>query len=160
GDRMEAGCRLVEEHDRRFIEQGPSQANALPQPLGEVAAEVAPTRREVDHLERLVDSGPRITLAVELREELQVLGHGKTQIESGVLRHDRDALADRRPIVWSQGYAGDDGRPGRRRDQCSQGTNHGRLPRTVRSEEAEHLAGGDTERDVFERGALVKPLGE
>src|SRR5215471_4287674 len=97
GDRVEAGCRLVEEDKCWIVQQGAGKPNALTQSLGQTPTEIASARREVNRFERLIDPRTRVALAVKAREELEVLDHREAQVQPGVLGHDRDALADLSP---------------------------------------------------------------
>ena len=153
---IETGGRLVEEDDRRIAEQRACERDALAEPLREAAAEIVRPAGEVDRRQRLPDPGLRLRELVQPGEELEVLGHGETQVEAGVLGHHRDPLANLDAVCRVERQTRHAGRAGGGGDQGGEHAHGGRLAGAVRAEEAEHLAGGDAEGDVIDRDAAPR----
>lgn len=103
----------------------------LPQPFGEVAAWIAPARRQVDGFQSGVDARTWIALAVQAGEELKVFNNRQPLIQAGVLGHYRDALANLRPIIRRQRYPSDTRRARCWRNERAKGPHRGRLPRAI-----------------------------
>ena len=95
---------------------------------------------------------------VQPGEELEVLGHGETQVEAWVLGHHRDPLADVDAVRRVERQTSDAGRARSRGDQGGEHAHGRRLAGAVRAEKAEHLARGDAERDVVDGDPLPEPL--
>ena len=157
---IKARGRLVEKQHRRVVEQRPGQRDPLTQPLGQRPAQVTGTVFEVDRPQRPADAPANVVELVEPGEALQVLQHRQTQVQTRGLGHDRDPRADRRTIPRAQRDPGDDRRPRTRRDQRPQRPHGRRLARTVRTQEAEHLAVADLERNLIKSDAIAEPLGQ
>ena len=157
-DRIETGGRLVEEDDRRIAEQRACERDALAEPLREAAAGIVRAAGEVDRRQRLPDPRLRLCELVQPGEELEVLGHGETQVEAGVLGHHRDPLADLDAVRRVEQQTRDAGRARGGGDQGGEHAHGGRLAGAVRAEKAEHLTGGDAEGDIIDRDPLPEPL--
>ena len=157
-DRIEPGGRLVEEDDRRIVEQRARERDALAEALREAAAGIVGPAGEVDRRQRLPDPRLRLCELVQSGEELEVLGDGETQVEAGVLGHHRDSLADLDAVRRVERQPRDTGRARGGGDQGGEHAHGRRLAGAVRAEEAEHLAGADAEGDVVDREPLTEPL--
>ena len=79
GPVVEAGERLVEEHEARSVQQRALQREPLPHAARETADRIVRTIGEARRVEGRVDKGARVE-AVELREELQVLPRGQLRV--------------------------------------------------------------------------------
>ena len=156
--RVEPGGGLVEEEDRRIAEEHAGQPDPLAQALREAAAEIVGAVSEVDRVEGVPDPLLRVAQAVEAGEVLEILGHGQPQVEAGVLRHDGDASANLHTPLRFERHACDHRAARRRRDQGREHAHRRGLAGAVRTEEAEHLARGDGERDVVDREPAAEPL--
>ena len=109
--RVKPRRRLVEEHDRRVVQQGPGQRRPLPQPLGQAPGQVVRPVGEADRRQRLRHPLLPPGQAVQAREVVQVLGHGQPLIQPRGLRHDRNPLPDLRRTVRPHRDARHRGRP-------------------------------------------------
>src|SRR5262245_53207851 len=156
--RVEAERRLVEEDDERVVHERARDSEALPHAAAEARDERAAAVEETDLPEEAARGRVRAgaPLAVEARVEAQVLLRGLPLRVAGALREDADPPADLgRPRVID---AGDAEPAARRLEDRRQDTDGGRLAGAVRSEEAEHLARFDGERQVLDREPLPVPL--
>ena len=160
GHGIKARRRLVKEQHGRVVEQRPRERDPLTQSLRQRTTLIGCTVGEVDRPQRPVDAPANVVQLVEPGEALQVLHHREAQVQTRGLGHDRDPRPDRRSVLGAQLDAGHHRRARGRREQRAQRA-HGRgLPRPVRTEEAEHLAVANLERDVVDGDALAEALGQ
>ena len=150
--RVEAEGRLVEEEDRRAVEDPAREVERAPHAARERPdAHLAPVL-EPEQVERLVD--PDLALlagqAVEAGAEAQVLVGGQVEVEGGLLEDDADLPANPERIGLDVEPRDLDASPGGL-EQRRQHADRRRLAGPVRAQEAEELAGADVEVDRVDR---------
>ena len=101
---------------------------------------------QLERREQRLGRGTRVVLALEPREQLEVLAGGEAPVVRRPLRHPADA---RRPSRRSTVPVARPQRPGEDREQR-------RLARAVRADEREHLAVPDLELDRLERDVVAE----
>ena len=96
GQRIDAAGRLVEEHDRRLVEDGAAEGEALAPPAGEIGRPRLLAPAEARHLQHELAARfqPRALDAVNAGEEPDVLIDRQVSIEREPLRHVADAALD------------------------------------------------------------------
>ena len=87
---VEAGERLVEQHQPRTVQQRSFERQTLPHPARERADGIAGAIAQTRGFERFVNQSARIE-PVELREERQVLPRGQLRIEMEFVCEQADA---------------------------------------------------------------------
>ena len=159
GDRVHGGGRLVENQDRRVLQQRPREAETLPLAAGEGGS-------------RLVDRGavaPRqagdgvMDLRVARRPlDLRVRGveppvadvvGDRAGEEQRVLGHQGDPLAQRAETVGGGVAPVEQHAPGRRREEPRDQVREGGLAGPGRADDGHQLAGPRVEADAVEDGA-------
>ena len=96
--RIDAAGRLVEEEDRRLVQDGAAERQALAPAAREIARERRFAAGQAGHLEDEARGAPRAAPAIEAvdaAEEADVLIDGQQLVEREALRHVADALLDR-----------------------------------------------------------------
>ncbi len=93
--RVESGGRLVEEQDRRLVDQRQREVETAPHPARVGADSAIAGRGEADPFEQFVGLGVvlRLRQAVEHRLEVQELAAGHQRIDRRVLQRDADVAA-------------------------------------------------------------------
>ena len=149
--RIDTAGRLVEEHDRRLVENGAAEREPLAPAGRERAGERALAAAKTGHVEH--EGAPRgepiRVEPVDAAEERDVLIDGQLLVEREALRHVADAALDALGIAVDVDAA-DERRPGRGPQQAAQHADGGGLAGAVAAEEAEDLAGADVERHVVD----------
>ena len=155
--RVEAGGGLVEEQDRRVVEDRARDH----QPLGEAARERHHRRLgalgEVELDEQVVGGGARGggAHAEEAAVEVEVLPHGERAVERVRLRHDADQLLGDRGVRDDVDVVHE--RLSRRRDHArGQHARGGGLAGAVGAEQPEDLALGDGQVEPVDRGDAAR----
>jgi hypothetical protein len=155
GRRVETGGRLVEQEERRTVEQAAREVGAAGETAGERLHAVAVAVAQPEDVEQDVDPFVQCAAAEpdEHAVEAEVLAHRQLGIERGLLENDAEAAADgggidRGPVPEHLGRAG--GRRHQRRHDPEQR----RLAAAVGTEQAEEFAGLHFERESVE-GAVV-----
>ena len=97
--RVDPGRRLVEEQQRRVVDQRAGQLEPALHPAREAAGAAAADVPQVDELEHLAGPpAPRPEQHPEQRaDEVDVLAHGQVRVERERLRHVADPLAGLAP---------------------------------------------------------------
>ncbi len=146
--RVEPGGRLVEEENRRRVDQRERKIEPALHPARVRADLAVAGRGEADAIEEPVDQflPPGAADPVQRRLQPQVLAAGQERVEGGLLQGG----SDRRPHL--RAFADDvvarnRGATRRRRQQGGEHVDGGRLAGPVRAEEAVDLAGGDPQVD-------------
>ena len=153
---VDAGCRLVEEHQPRLLHQRLRQADALQHALRVAAHAAVCGVLEIDHREQLGGALPQLFLLqpAQLAVEHQRLRTGEVLVEIRVLRQE----TDRPPAVHMAAVAPEDrGLARRRADQPQQHLHGGRLARAVRPDEPVDRTGRHLEGDVVDRQHVLPP---
>ena len=156
GDGVERGRRLVENQNRRVLQNGACDVQALTLAAGEAAARFGNRRvvalRQPRHevvrvrrARRLLDFGVGgVEPAVA-----QVVGD-RAGKEHGILQHDADALAQRPDLVAVHVDAVDEHASGRCVVEPRNQADERRLAGAGQADERHHLAGLGLERDVVQ----------
>jgi hypothetical protein len=159
--RVEPGGRLVEDENRRLVQQGRGQPHPLPVPLGELADRPPPDRVDPTSIDRQ-PHGPASLGPPQSQHppaERQVLSGPHL----GVQRGQFGQVA--KPLLDPPGVAGDvdsvDQRPaGRRADVAADHANRGGLAGAVGAEEPDHGPLGDLEFHRIYSSEIAELLGE
>ncbi|EPY37000.1 ATP-binding protein cassette protein subfamily A, member 8 [Strigomonas culicis] len=158
-DGVHARRRLVQEHDARTADQRDGHGQLAPIAAAQrlrlglaVVPQLAQLHQALHHLVARPRRDP-----AHARVQVQVLLH-RQQVQARVeLRAVADAL--QRVLALPHNVVAADRRVAARREELlAQNRNRRRLPRTVRPQEAEHLAGLHAERDVAHRHLAVREL--
>ena len=161
GLRVEPGRRLVEEQDRRLVDERACDRQAPLHPARQRLDLVVRTFGELRELEELV--GPARGLG-SLEAEVPAVDHevvadGDLGVERVLLGHDAEAAADPRTVGLGVEVEDAERPVGHRRDARDHAHRAG-LPGAVGPEEAEALALGDVEVDRVDRGERAEALGQ
>ena len=155
-ERVEAGCRLVEEEQLGLVLQRRHEPDLLLVALGVLLE--APARVEVEALDELRPVG-LVDSAAQVAEVLERLGAGQPVVEGEFAGEVTDAAVDGRRV--RRGFDLEDiGLAARRPDQIQENPDRGRLARTVGSQEAEDFALLDLEVDIDDPAVRAVRLGE
>ncbi len=148
-DGVHARGGLVQEEDRRIVQDGAAQRQPLFPAAGERSGHGGTAVGQVGHFKHvlLALGAHGLRHAVHAGEEIDVLFHRKVVVERELLRHVADVLAD---FLGLRSHVEPvDGRlPRGGRQQAAEHADGSGLARAVGSEEAENLALGHLERDV------------
>ncbi len=146
--RIEPGRRLVEEEDRRPVQERERQVEAALHPA-RVRAHLAVRRfGQADALEQLVAAARALVAreAVQRRLQANVVAARQERVQRSLLERRADQLAHLRAVLDDVEPADDRAAAGGRH-QRGQHVDGGRLPGPVRAEEAVDLPVGDLEID-------------
>src|SRR5438270_54108 len=138
---VESSGRIIAEDHAARVEETARDLETPLHPSGEALHAAAPALPQPDHVEHLAQAVAELALryAVELGVESQVLLGREVVVERRVLEHEANLAAH--VCAASQDVeAGNGGAPRRRLHQRAQHGDRGRLPGTVRAEEAVRLA--------------------
>ena len=140
--RIDAAGRLVEEQDRRLVEDRAAERQPLPPAAGEVARQRRLAAAQAGHLDHeLAARGERRAgQPVDAAPERDVLIDGEQLVQREPLRHVADALLDAFGIAASRRCRRPVAVPRRRAQQPAQHADGGGLAGAVAAEEAEDLA--------------------
>ena len=159
--RVDAGGRLVQEHDPGFVQHRATQSQPLLPAPGELARRPIQVRPQAAQGQNVIQAlaQPGRRQAVDAPVELQILRHREVVVEAELLRHVADPLAhllglgaDVEPVHPGGALA--------HREQSGERLDDGRLPAPVRSQEAENLPGLDPEIHPLHRGEVPEAPGE
>ena len=161
GHRIDPRGGFIEEQQRRLVEQGAGEGQALAQAKGQGFRLLAEPGAEGERLHHGVDA--RLLLAteqaVDAGEERQVLGHGELLVEGELLGHVAEVLTRRRGAA-GQIDAGHQRLSAARAQQAALHLEGGGLARAVGAEQAEDLPPAHREADVVGGGEIPEPFGE
>ena len=144
--RVGARERLVEQEQRRVVDERRREAHALPHPAGVAGHRRGPARRRGRRSRSPAPAAARGSATLlEPRAQLDELPAGEEVVDRLVLRHVADAAVDR--LVPAHRLAEDARRALGRRDQAGDRAQQRRLAGAVRPEQRRH-ARPDLERDV------------
>ena len=97
---VEAGRRLVEQHQLGPVDERAGDGEAAPHPARQQVDPVVPTIGQLDELEQLVgsltDDAPRQVEVAAVDEH--VVAHRQLEVERVLLGHDAETGADARPV--------------------------------------------------------------
>jgi len=146
--RIQPGRRLVQEDQRRSVNQRGRGVEAFLHAAGELFGALVCDVREIDEIEQFSDAvGPLATRhAVRLTGKFDVLLSGELRVDTRLLGHVPDGLADS-PCVRTHVELVDAHLASGRRQKRRKHFDRRRLSRAVRPEEAEELALGDLHVD-------------
>ena len=149
GLRIQPDRRLVEEQHPRRVHQPAGDLQPPPHAAAERPDHAVLAVVEADHLEHLPHPrrDQRGLDAVELGMQLEVLLGGQVAVERRVLEDEADVAADVVALAHHV-VAGDLRAPARRLGERAEHVDRGGLAGAVRTQESEHLAGLDGERDA------------
>ena len=153
-DRVEAPGRLVQAEDRRIVQQGAGDRQALLH-AGRVAHERSVGDRF--HVHDLQQIGRRTAgrggpEPVQAGEEVQVLAPGQTPVEGALVRGDEADRSLHGPVV-ARDVDAPDQRPSRRRQhQPGEDLEKGGLARAVGAQESQDLSRAHLEAQSIHRG--------
>src|SRR5262249_39954137 len=149
-ERIEAGHRLIENHELWIVHQGLRQADALYHAFRVLPQRPTPIRAEPDLVEHACGTGSTGGTCVtkEAGEVRQQLFRGQVVVEGRVLRKKPEALPRADVARRTAEYLGG---AGRRPDQVREQLERGALARAVRSEQAKNFARADVECDAVQR---------
>ena len=156
--RVERRRRLVEEDDRRVVEQGPGDGQLLLHALAERAGDVvAPVPQREQPQVPLDPLGARRGVQpVQPPEEVEVGRRRQLVVEARRLGQDADPGADLLGVL-DDVEAVDRGAALARLDERGQQPDRRRLARAVRPEQAEHLAAEHLEVHPADRPQVAEP---
>ena len=142
---IDAGCGLVQEEHLRLVQHGASQGQAL-LPAQRESARVQVGR---GHETGLFQPGPPVRQVrpghtVQTGEESNVLLDRQVPVEGEALGHVSDPFPDSGSL-GADVEPGDSAFPGRRFQESREHLDGRGLAGAIRTEEAEHLSGGDVE---------------
>jgi hypothetical protein len=158
---IEVTGRLVEDQDRRVVDQGLAQTDALPIAVGQgpdVLAERLRQTADFDHLLEAALEGALLQ-AADLRGESQVVDHRHVGVERRPLRQVPDGLPDFDRAVEDV-EATHLGRTAGRRDEASQDAHGGGFSGPVRTEEAHDLTPLHLEADLLQCANRAEPFAQ
>ncbi len=145
--RIDAARRLIEEENRRFVQDRAAERQALPPAARQIARQRVLPSGETGHLEHEAPARgqPLGTQSVDAAKELDVLVDGQQLVEREALRHVADS-----PLhafgIGRHVDAADRGGARRRPQEAAQHPDGGGLAGAVAAQEAEDLAATDVER--------------
>src|SRR5262249_21722879 len=133
--------RLVEEDDRRLVQDGAAERQTLTPSAGQVAGPGVLAPLESGHLQR--EAAPRLEplagQSLDAGEEADVLIDGEAFVEGETLRHVPDSALHAFRIAAHVDGA-DERCAARRLEQSAEHPDGGRLARAVRAEKSEDLS--------------------
>ena len=162
GLRIEAGRRLVEEHDLGLVDERARDRQPALHAARERLDPVVRALGELDELEQLV--GPRASSSFAREPEVaavddDVLADRQLQVERVLLGHDAEPAADLHAVVAGSSPNTRE-RPVRHRRDAPDHAHRRRLPRAVRPEEPEGLPALEVEVDRVDGGEIAEALDE
>ena len=150
---VEAGERLVQQHEPRLVQQRALEGQTLPHAAGENADPVGGAVRESRLRERRLDPVRRSGVAVQAGEEIQVLTGRQFRVDLEIVREIAETAPERRTQLARRALTIENP-SARRRDQCGEHPEQRRLAGAVRAEKPDDLARPDREGYARE-GALT-----
>jgi len=158
-DGIDAARRLVQEQDRRLMQNRAPQCQPLFPPAGEQARWGILLVFEISHLqdkgETLRESFRRYS--VNTGKKLDVFFHRQVVIERKLLRHVTDAAFDFLGLPAHVKTA-DDSTAGGRHQKSAQDADRGRLARPIGPQKSEDFAALYIQRDVIDGGKIAETL--
>ncbi len=155
-ERVEAGARLVHDHELRSIHQGLEKADLLAVAGAQVADLLAQIRGEA--LGQLVDEGP-VDTAPEVCEKAQGVSTGEVGVEGEIARQVPDVTTDLDGVA-ARIETQDRRRAGGRPDLVENRPDHRCFPGAVGSQKPEHLPGADLQVQVDQSREVAVVLGQ
>src|SRR5262245_3934486 len=151
--------RLVEKEYARAVDERAGDGEPLLQAAREAAGHLLLAPLEPGEAQELALSIFRLARrnAVRLAVEVDVLTHRQVGVQAEFLRDVADRALHRLRLARDV-VAAHEGPPGRRGEDAAQHANDRRLPRSVRAEESEYLAGHDRQIDGVDRHAGTEAL--
>ena len=157
---VDAGGRLVEDHQQRFVQEGPGEQQPALHAPGELRRPGVRLRSQVEDVDHLVGAAvgrfpihPEVAAVVDER-----LPDGREAVEVGILLGNADQATRLHRVMLEAEHA--DPAAGRA-DQIADGVDQRRLAGPVRAEQAEELPGGNLQVELVEAdGAVVVGLRE
>src|SRR6266436_9219407 len=156
-DRIDARGGLVEKEERRLVQHGAAESEALLPATGKLRGQAIEVGSEAVELDNFVDAAlqARWLEAVDAAVELQVFRDGQIVIETEVLRHVADMLADGFGIR-ADVEAFDKGGAAAERQKAGEHFDDGGFSAAVGAEEPEDFAFFDAEADVVDGGEVAE----
>ena len=156
---VEPGLGLVQQQDRRAVQQRPRDGHALLHAVREPADPAVRPRARAKVVEHPGDARPRVPQPVQPRVESEVLLGRQVVVEQRLVGHVADDRAHRRGVLEALEAADRDGAgvgPHEGGDNAQQRA----LARAVVAEHGERLAPRHAQVDVEERARGAERLGE
>ncbi len=151
--RVEAGERLVEQHQRRRWGHGPRQGNPLALSAGQLVRVAPAIAAEADEIEPPVDAPLPFGPCHVAQPEGDVVRHGEMREQSVLLEDESDApplrVDSTRPVVHQRPSDAD--RAAIDTDESGDQSQQRRLPAPARAHESEQLLAGELHGDVVDR---------
>src|SRR6266550_3174818 len=156
-DGVDASGGFVEEKKRGLVQHGAAEGEALLPATGKLRSQAIQIGCEAVELDNFVDAAlqARGLQAVDTAVELQVFRDGQIVVETEILRHVTDVLAD----VFGIGAdveAFNEGGAAAERQESGEHFDDGGFAATVGAEETEDLAFFDAEADVVDGGEIAE----
>ncbi len=157
---IESRRRLVEEQDRRIVQERAGQRDPLPQAFRQFGGARRCAIGQLEHLERAIDRLLGVRKTVETGVDAQVLANSEPIPETRGLGEKPDAAAQRRPRRLREPHAVNRHRPAGRRDQPCQHPQRRGLAGAVGAQQRDDFRARDRERDVVDHGARSEAAGQ
>jgi hypothetical protein len=158
---VEAGFRLVEDDDRGIMQQRRRDDDLLAHALRVRRDALIGRGAQVEQRQEAVDLAgeQRLRQLAQAADQIQVLAAGEERIEIGLLRYVAHVPVERDHVRVDVGAVVFD-LPCRRLEQPRDHSRGRGLPRSIRSEVANHFARTDRQADVTHDGQAGEPLRE
>src|SRR6267143_5378005 len=160
-DRIDARGGLVEKEERRLVQHGAAESEALFPATGKLGGQAILIGCGAVELDNFVDAAlqARGLEAVDAAVELQVFRDGQIVIEAEVLRHVADVLANGFRF-GAHVEAFDEGRAAAERQKSGEHFDDGGFSAAIGAEETEDFAFSDAEADVVHGGEVAEAAHE
>src|SRR3954471_3936470 len=150
---VESRRRLVDDQQRGIAEERTGDSDALSHPAGEIAHAAVGMFAEADDGEQFLNLLPprarRVDVALQ-RPEVEELRGGEAGVGVELLRQKSHEAAELGEVLTAHSVPAPGDRSACRAQQGGEDSQQRRLPRAVRSEEADH-AGSELEADAVQR---------
>ena len=158
---VEPAHRLVENQNRRLVNQRLCEAHPLAKALGQLADRLADHVSEARLVDDSSDAGLKVAAhqAAHFSREVEILQHQHLGVERRVFRQVADGLSNRDGVFEDVRPGDSCGAPGGC-DEARQDLHRRGLPGTVGPEEADDLATIDFESGIAERSDRAVVLGQ
>src|SRR4030095_11633396 len=149
-DGIDAGGRLVEHDQLRFVDERARQRELLFHAARQSVGQPAAKRRELRHVEQLVAPAPIVAETVDLGEERDVFVDAQIAIQAEALREVPHAFGEL--AMFTNGVSPEHTNlAGIGVQQAAHQPDRGRLASSVGPDQTEHLAAIDGERELVDR---------
>lgn len=156
GSGVESGGRLVEEENIGRADDAEREIDSSLLPTRKTGDAFVELVGKFDHLDDLVDAP---ATGIRRAVEIQGLANGEFLVDTGLLQHDADAVAERSTSLG--GIDPEDGDPSAVATAMSlKDLDRGGLPSTVGPEDGEHLPGLDRKGHAIDGPKVAVGLGE